>query len=543
MRHGTSVLRWAALLLTLTLGWSTATPLPAQQRIPQDALVNVAELEQVLRVGEQLEREQRWGEALAHYEEAVRQHPGRADLEQRLKLARLHYELARRYHDRSYLASVRQISEFDALDLYGEVLLKIHAHYVENVNWKKIARGGARALQVALKEPDFRATHGLSESPERVDEHGLQVARMIESYSLNSRHDARECASRVARLTQQEIGLPASVVLMEFACAAGASLDAYSAFLTGDQLDDVLSQIEGNFVGLGIELKAEDQALLIVNVIPQGPADAAQIRAGDRIVEVDGKSMRDISTDAAADMLKGLDGSPVSLSVVAADGSTRSVRLRRRRVDVPSVEDASLVDAQHGIAYLRLTSFQKTTGRDVDAALWKLHRLGMRCLIIDLRGNPGGLLTASVDVADKFVSYGPIVATRGRSSGEDNDYKARLMGTWRVPLVVLIDGDSASASEVFAGAIRDHKRGTIVGSRSYGKGSVQGIFPLNFGDAGLRLTTARFYSPSGRAISQRGVQPDMTIHAVAKPVVGERTAEDAVLRAGIQVAMQKLARG
>lgn len=128
------------------------------------------------------------------------------------------------------------------------------------------------------------------------------------------------------------------------------------------------------------------------------------------------------------------------------------------------------------MGYFRLNCFQKTTSRDIDAALWKLHRDGMKSLVMDLRGNPGGLLTAAVEVVDKLVEDGVIVTTRGRSSLEDYSYTAHKAGTWRVPLVVLIDGDSASASEIFAGAIRDHRRGTIVGQRSYGKGSVQGIF-------------------------------------------------------------------
>ncbi len=174
--------------------------------------------------------------------------------------------------------------------------------------------------------------------------------------------------------------------------------------------------------------------------------------------------------------------------------------------------------ARSGVAYFRISSFQKTTSRDVDAALWRLHREGMRSLIVDVRGNPGGLLTEAVEVADRFVMDGTIVTTHGRSARENYDYRAHRVGTWRMPLVVLIDGDSASASEIFAGAIRDHRRGTVVGERSYGKGSVQGIFPLRVVKGGVRLTTAKFYSPSGYSISQGGVEPDVIVQSVAKPV-------------------------
>jgi len=176
---------------------------------------------------------------------------------------------------------------------------------------------------------------------------------------------------------------------------------------------------------------------------------------------------------------------------------------------------------QDGIAYLKITSFQKTTGRSMDAALHSLNRAGMRGLILDLRGNPGGFLDASIDLADKFLSHGLIVSTRGRSAREDVDYRAHDLGTWKTPLIVLIDKDSASASEIFAGAIHDHRRGLVVGECSYGKGSVQGIFPLSASPVGVRLTTAKFYSPNGHAISGRGVTPDVVVQKANKLPVAD----------------------
>ncbi len=215
---------------------------------------------------------------------------------------------------------------------------------------------------------------------------------------------------------------------------------------------------------------------------------------------------------------------------------------------MPSIDDARIVDSTFGIAYLKLTCFQKTTTRDLNDALWKLHGVGMKSLIIDLRGNPGGLLTTAVDVVDKFVDRGVIVSTRGRSRQEDASYSARESGTWRVPLVVMIDGDSASASEIFAGAIRDHLRGTLVGERSYGKGSVQGIFPLGQANAGLRLTTAKFYSPKGKPFSGVGVVPDKVVpRRVARVDLDDNqppAANDAdeALDAAIHAARQEMAR-
>ena len=334
---------------------------------------------------------------------------------------------------------------------------------------------------------------------------------------VRSRTEAMDLLKYSAHLAQQHLNIPATITIGEYCAGAISSLDQYSAYLTSAQLDDVYSQIEGNFVGLGIELKATDDSLLIVKVIPGGPAERSGIMAGDRIVAVEGQPTTDISTDKAADMLKGVQGSVVTVSLDNATRGTRTLRVRRERVNVPCVEDVGIIDSTNGIGYFRLTSFQKTTSRDVDQALWKLHRMGMKSLIVDVRGNPGGLLTASVEVADKFIPEGTIVSTRGRSTREDYDYKAHRVGTWRVPLIVLIDKDTASASEIFAGAVHDLGRGTILGERSYGKGSVQGIFPLSISRSGVRLTTAKFYSPSGQPISERGVSPHHTVHMVAKP--------------------------
>ncbi|MDA1052976.1 MAG: S41 family peptidase [Planctomycetota bacterium] len=548
MRSRILILRRLALSLVLVTA-SLPSLARGQVRIPSAALADVAELESIFRVGDQLEQERRWGEALTHYERARKDHPGRQEIEHRLTVARFHYEVVRRYADTSFLEAVRTIGEQGALDLYGEVLLKIQAHHVQRPDWNQLLGHGLTAVEVAFAEPSFRRQHNFNVSAGSSQPLFSEIRQHLDSQPAFSRHDASQRVDEISELFEQRFQLPAAVTVAEFACAAAASLDDYSAFLTGNQLDDVLSQIEGNFVGLGIELKAEDQALRIVSVIPGGPADHGGIQCGDRIVEVDGQSTRDISTDKAADLLKGADGSLVDLVLLDRRGEERRLRLARTRVDVPSVDNVEIVDKDFGIGYFRLTSFQKTTSRDVDGALWKLHQQGMRSLIIDVRGNPGGLLTASVEVADKFVSQGDIVSTRGRSSVEDVDYKAHAVGTWRVPLIVLIDGDSASASEIFAGAIHDHHRGTLVGTRSYGKGSVQGIFPLSVANAGIRLTTAKFYSPSGQPISHRGVEPDVEVKAseqtlVAKPIDDllpiADPHHDPALTASLQIARQQL---
>lgn len=538
--------RLRKLLLSIAFAL-VACPLPAQVRIvvPQPAgQARAADtIEDILRRGQQFESDRRWGDALSLYETELRRHPNDPALSPRHELAKIHYDLGRRYNDGSFCKSLQTLSERDATALYGELLLKIQSHYVTQPNWQELLRRGNASLAVAIGEHKFASTNGLNASPAQLDAYRSTLERTLQSRPIRDRQQAIDMAVYFSRLAQQQLQISSIAALLEYVSGATGALDEYSSYLTSDQLNDVYSQIEGNFVGLGIELKAAENGLLIVKVITGSPAERGGVLAGDVITAVDGQDVGQFSTDQAADLLQGPEGSFARITL-ATNGAPRTLTLKREQVEVPSVDGVKLIDREYGVGYLKLTCFQKTTSRDLDAALWKLHRDGMRSLVIDVRGNPGGLLTSSVEIADKFIEEGTIVSTRGRSTLENYTYTAHKAGTWRVPLVVLIDGDSASASEIFAGAIHDHHRGTVVGERSYGKGSVQGIFPLSLAGAGVRLTTAKFYSPSGRPISNIGVSPDVVAHQVAKALADGTvlpTANDPVIEAGIEAARQKLA--
>ncbi|MFN0021573.1 MAG: S41 family peptidase [Pirellulaceae bacterium] len=525
-----------------------------EETSPAPAKVASADdLAKVFELGARLERERRWADALTHYEDANRHHPNQPDIVKKLTLARAHYDVCRRYSDSSFGATIDSLSQQDAIGIYDEVLLKINTHYVHQPNWQELFNRGRTSLEVALTEAQFIEKNLAKLSPQEVASLKQELQRQAGAAVINDRRRAIDTVNSVAASLQQKFGVRAQAIILEFTCGATGSLDEYSSFLSSSQMEEVFSQIEGNFVGLGVELKTEPTGLNIVNVISVGPAFEAGIRPGDRIVSVDGKTPKQITPDAMADMLRGEEGSQVRVEVTAKDGQTRSLLITRRRVEVPSVDDIKMVDEEYHIGYFKITSFQKTTPRDVDAALWKLHEKGMRSLVIDLRGNPGGLLKAAVDIADKFVMDGMIVATRGRSPREDFDHKGQVVGTWRVPLVILVDHDSASASEILAGAIQDHRRGSIVGEKSYGKGSVQGIFPLNVSTVGVRLTTAKWYTPAGQPISGNGVTPDVIVRTAARPVVNTDLAvsantapaaptEDAILRAGLQISRANLSK-
>jgi carboxyl-terminal processing protease len=485
-------------------------PIAAPAAGMPNAEANTA-ISRVLDSGHTLEMGGHWADALTKYEEALHEYPEDHSLQGRFDVARLHYSLEQRYDDRSFREALKTFNTQQTIELYTDLMGKIDAHYYTDPPYQAMTQRGAAAMDIALADETFLRNQGIRVRGQQIEQLRTEILQLPGRYKIASPRDAVAVASQIAKLANQRIGLSETATLLEFTSASAGGLDHYSSFLTADQLRDIYSQIEGNFVGLGVELKADQGDLQIVHVIPHSPAEQSGIHDGDRITAVDGTATKSLSTDEAASMLTGAEGSMVRVQVNSPNQAPREVTVRRASVEVPSLENVKILDPATGVAYVKIPAFQKTTATDLEQALWDLHGKGMRSLIIDLRGNPGGLLTAAVEIADKFIADGGIVSTKGRSEQENFNYRAHRPGTWRVPLVVLVDGDSASASEIFAGAIKDSGRGKIVGSRSYGKGSVQGIFPLGKSGAGARLTTAKFYSPSGKAIANVGVTPDIDV--------------------------------
>jgi carboxyl-terminal processing protease len=487
---------------------------------------------------ETLVHQGRWSDVVSICEVAARKGSLAPSLRQQYDLAKLHCDIARRHAEPAFRQQLQTLSESEARRVYAEVLSRIASHHVDAPDFNRLSARGRLSIDIAIDDPAFVSLHASQATPERRNLYREQIGRLAATRPVASQADAETVAAWVARTAHSLLGIEPAVTLMEMSAAAVGGLDEYSSFLTNGQLDDLYAQIEGRFVGLGVELKTATDGLLVVHVIPASPAERAGIRAGDHLVGVGGRSIGGMSVEEAAQLLQGPEGSLVTLAILRAPAPARAVTVRREHVDVPSVEDVKLLDRTAGIGYFKLSSFQKTTAADVEAALRRLDASGMRSLVIDLRGNPGGLLSAAVDTADIFLDRGLVVATRGRSPEEDFNYSAGRPGTWRMPMVVLIDGDSASSSEIFAGAIRDHGRGRIVGSRSYGKGSIQGIFPLDSAGVGMRLTTAKFFSPKGLPYSGVGVEPDLPVHTAARPVDGAAApaAHDAALEVATETA-------
>jgi len=288
------------------------------------------------------------------------------------------------------------------------------------------------------------------------------------------------------------------------------SLDPHSSFLSKDEHQDLLSETKGSFSGIGIEITVRDNVLTVVSPIEGSPAYKAGMQAGDKIIKIDGKVAADMTLPEAVKSIRGEKGTKVTLTVMR-EGAEKPLEFTVTRDVIPIRSVRSTVLTPE-IAYVRISNFQSKTTNDLSAELEKLED-GRRLegLILDLRNNPGGLLSQAIDVSDQFLDSGVIVSTKGRESSQDMKASAHKKKTDRsYPIIVLVNGGSASAAEIVAGALQDNKRALILGTKTFGKGSVQTIIPLSDG-SGLRLTTAMYYTPSGRSIQANGIEPDVEV--------------------------------
>jgi len=290
-----------------------------------------------------------------------------------------------------------------------------------------------------------------------------------------------------------------------------SSLDPHSAFLNEEAFTELQVGTSGQFGGLGIEISMEDGFVKVITPIDDTPAQRAGMKSGDLIIRLDDKTVKGMSLSDAVKVMRGEPGSDIVLTIVR-EGADRPLKITITRaiIKVTSVKSRSL---DKGYGYVRITQFQSRTGDNLAEAISKLkdENDGLKGLVLDLRNNPGGVLNAAVAVSDAFIDKGLIVYTEGRTSDSDNKFHATSGDLIKgAPLIVLVNGGSASASEIVAGALQDHQRAVILGTQSFGKGSVQTILPMNNGTA-VKITTARYYTPNGRSIQAEGIVPDIKV--------------------------------
>lgn len=299
------------------------------------------------------------------------------------------------------------------------------------------------------------------------------------------------------------------------------SLDAHSSFMSPEMFKEMQINTKGEFGGLGIQigLKGKERILTIIAPIEDTPAFKAGVKAGDKIIKIDGESTIDMGLHDAVTKLRGPKGTSVTITIIREEWEKPGdITIIRDIIKIKSVKSRVI---EEKIGYVKLLQFQEKTSKDFKKALGELAEQGINALILDLRNNPGGLLTVSIDVASRFLSSDKLVVYIKGKSGEKIEYNALdFEPVYEYPMIVLVNGGSASASEIVAGALQDWDKAVILGTQTFGKGSVQTVLPLSDG-SGLRLTTARYYTPKGRSIQATGIEPDIVVKLKVKGEIKE----------------------
>ncbi len=340
---------------------------------------------------------------------------------------------------------------------------------------------------------------------------GVAPAASKDKASPGDPYEALKLFSQVLELVEKNYVKEVSTKDLIYGAIQGmlSNLDPHSSFLKPDDYKELQIETKGSFTGIGIEITIKDGVLTVVAPIEGTPAWKAGLKAGDRIIKINGKPTKGMSLIEAVKLLRGPKGTKVTISIFREGfKELKDITLIRDVIPIKSVRYQML---EPGYGYVRISSFQEKTGAELRKALQDLEKEGLKGLILDLRNNPGGLLDAAVEVADEFLDEGIIVYTKGRRKDQNFKFEAHPNAhKHSYPMVVLVNAGSASASEIVAGALQDHHRAVILGTKTFGKGSVQTIIPLPDGSA-VRLTTAQYYTPSGRSIQAEGIEPDLEI--------------------------------
>ncbi len=342
---------------------------------------------------------------------------------------------------------------------------------------------------------------------------GLAVSAAVSQKEKDTTYKELELFADVLAFVQTQYVKEADPKELIYGAMAGllSDLDPHSQFMTPDEYNELKIDTEGKFGGVGIEITMKDSLVTVITPIEGTPAWEAGLQPNDRIVKIDDTVIRNFTLNDAVKMLRGKPGTHVEVVVWREkEGNLRSFKIKRAMIKIKDIREARILE--EGIAYLKLVEFREETPRELDRVLREFKEDGMVSLIIDLRNNPGGLLDRAIDVTQRFLARGSVLVTiRGR----DPEERQAISSTYgrpdtTTPLVLLINEGSASGSEIMAGALRDHKRAVLIGAKSFGKGSIQTVFPLRDGSA-LKLTTNYYLTPLGEQIQENGITPDIVV--------------------------------
>jgi carboxyl-terminal processing protease len=474
------------------------------------------------------ENKQDWIEACRLYDKALRADRNQPDLREAYQRALRRAHLVQRHSDPVYRQAVAKLSPSEALEVYDQVLLAVCTSYFDRTKTdvEFLFQQGLQELRYALEEKDFRREYLPSPKPLSLTRFKSRIADLADRKIATRAEAHKEVADLL--LGAREDGLNggpkfAAAVALEFASGACNSLDEYSTFLTP-------GYAHVQRVGVGVDLdmvknNSMERQLVVTHLYPKSPAADAGVRDRDRILRIDGVSAEDLSLETAVEKLRGEAGSTVVLEIRHMDDS-RAVSVSVQRRGSPSVEPKLLLvqTPEMGIepvpvGFIQINHFTDTTVEDVKEALAQLQTNGARALILDLRGNPGGSFKAGVQTAELFLDEGVIVFAKSPLPDYDQPFKSTSKNPVTLPVVVLVDRDTASAAEVVAGALQDNRPSStfLVGQKTFGKGSVQGVIPLDKAPleknpGGVRLSVAKLFTPGKHLpYTDRGVTPDLIV--------------------------------
>jgi carboxyl-terminal processing protease len=541
--------------------------------LPASLSAQTIVIEELHRQAIDFEQRHDWLEACRVYDEILRKDRAREDIRGAYQRCLRCYHIVHRHQDKVYRQALTRVTPKEALDMYEKVLDTVADYYVDRhkTSLAALFRQGIEELRLALEEAIFQQEY-FPGTPREVVEAFKAKLEDWRDRKIVSHSDARSQVVAVGR-TAQQMGLGyrpilLTVITLEFLSGACNALDEYTLFLTPGYFKDLQAALRGHLVSIGVDLASVEGYLEITRVYPRSPAMEAGLMRHDRILRIDGQFAATMPAEVAAERLRGKTGSMVELEVYRESnresmGQSSVLKLTRRTVSVPSVEyelKTVYMDTSDGmkpvsIGKLTIACFQETTLQEVKEALASLQTDGMKALILDLRGNPGGLVESAIQVAELFLPEGIIVVSQTEALNKylslkwKGPIKADSMNPLLLPMIVVIDGETASAAEVLAGALKENGRAMLIGQTTFGKGSIQCFISLKKAPfdkvfdkmpGGIRITVAKLLSPSWQPYSGQGVRPNIfhdsegntvlteaqrfLLDLLLKPMKGERPA-------------------
>jgi carboxyl-terminal processing protease len=507
----------------------------------------------LLLLAREAEAKGKWARACEIYDDLVRIDRGRSDYRRGFRRCFRRYQQMKRFLDPSYRKMTSRkagLTYSDAILLYRRILEGLQQHHVDKSRAvaKRLYQRGLEEFRFALENEVFQRLlvnpkefTRPGEKKKAVERFLAKLKKMWAGNSIRSVAQAEDALRGVAMAAQKPVkfgglNLSATSVVLEFACGACTALDEYTFYLTPSQLAKMKAALAADkFIGIGIELCLRSEKLVVSKVLRGSPADG-KLQVLDEVTRIGKRSTTDLTPEEAMDLLKGEVGTTVEIEFIRGMQGAELVVVKREKLTPRSVEygwlwqkvDMAMADEKTDFGYLQINSFIKTTPQELDEAIAALKDGGVRGLILDLRGNSGGSLKAALDCARRFLSNGVIVSTRTNDGKLVKHYvrNGSAVVPWTsVPLVVLVDGDTASSAEVLAGALKENKRAKLVGQTTFGKVCSQKVYQLTAVRTvvgAVRITVARFLSPNGQPYSGRGIVPDVA----AERHIGLNQADD-----------------